>query len=627
MKHIFRILAGIFVLSVSVSAMATVTATLDRNNIALGDTARLSLQNDGNADGQPDIEPLKRDFNVLGSSHGSSMQIVNGHSSSQTILTLFIAPKHEGKIQIPALHWGAQQSAPLEMTVSGQLGNASSANSGNAGQAASNAPAESGALFFTTSLSQKQAYVQSALVLTMRLYVGAQISQASLDLPGTSDVIVKQLGKDQQTSENRDGHNYQVVERKYLLLPQRSGKISLKGPVLDAQVQDTSASDPMDIDSFFSSVFGRSSLGGMLGAMRPIHLMAKNIEFTVLPRPASATGSNWLPAQKLTLQENWRPESGPLHVGEPMTRHLQLSAAGLTGAQLPDLGSLMTVPDGFKMYPDQAKTDDQLNGNTMTGNREQDIAIIASNPGKYTLPALHLSWWDTLNDVQREADLPARSLEILPAIAGQKTALVPPSDHQANALNLLGPAISGGKQISLSSRLAPWQWISAALGVLWLVTMLAWWRSSNSSKKATPIVAASKMEPTNTGASLDSVAMAASSADLQPPLEKANAFKLSTSSSLRSLQLACRNNDPLSARQHVLEWAAGFWPDAAPRGLTEVAQRLDDVRYAGPLQQLDRACYIDQSGWQGEALALAFAAPPRHAKPEKKAEIIPDLYL
>ena len=212
MKYIYRILFALTVSTFALPALASVTATLDKSNVASGETVQLQLQHDGTTDSPPDLAPLRNDFDVLGSSSGSNVQIINGHVSSQTQVTVLLSPKHDGTIQIPPLQWDGQQTAALELTVGG---------SGNAAAAGQPGPTsgESSHIFLTATLDQKQPYVQAADVLTVRLYADQPIFQASLDLPASSDVLVKQLGKDKQSSETRNGRNYQIVERKYLLCP------------------------------------------------------------------------------------------------------------------------------------------------------------------------------------------------------------------------------------------------------------------------------------------------------------------------------------------------------------------------------------------------------------------------
>jgi hypothetical protein len=197
------------------------------------------------------------------------------------------------------------------------------------------------------------------------------------------------------------------------------------------------------------------------------------IVLDVRPRPASVTGQDWLPAQHVRLEESWRPDSGAFRAGEPITRQLRLSALGLTAAQLPDLAARMPLPDGIKAYPDQAKLNNAQQDGSVSGSREQDIALIASRPGRYQLPALHLTWWDTTRNSPREAILPARTLEILPGVAGAEAAPPPvtraptasPAEPSSSTLAFPLP-IAGARSTAF-----PWPWLSLVLGLLWLATL------------------------------------------------------------------------------------------------------------------------------------------------------------
>lgn len=585
MKNAFRIIAAVLAFGASLAAWATVTASLDRDHLAAGETVRLLLQRDGSADGEPDLAPLKRDFEVLGSSRGSSIQIINGRASSQTQVDLVLAPKHDGTIRVPPLQWGGEMSPALELTV------------GGAGAAAPGAAAAgSSQVFLTATPDRNQAYVQAAVVLTVKLYADQPLYDASLELPASADVLVRQLGEDKHGSESRNGRGYQVIERKYLLFPQHSGQVHLGGPVLDAKLADIRNDDPFGDDPFFGKVFGSLRLPGFMNATRPVHLNGKPVELNVLPRPAGATGSDWLPAQNVTLEDGWRPENTSVRAGEPLTRHLRLAALGLTGAQLPELNTLMTVPDGIKSYPDQSRVEDKAQGATILGSREQDIALIARQPGRYLLPAVHLAWWDTLHDVRREAVLPSRTLDILPAVAGAGD---PPASQTAKAVQPISPPLGVPAPAAMEQAAAaqgpPWPWISLALGLAWLGSLFAWWRSS----RRTP--------PQG-----------------KPP-DDAAPVVVDGGTAIKALRRACRDNDPRAARRHLLAWAAGAWPAPPALGLNALSRRLDDPRLAAALRELDRACYTD-SAWSGEFLAASFPVPRANASAPEPRAVLPDLY-
>ena len=585
MKTRFYSVIALLAFCFNVQALAAVTATVNKNNLAPGDTLQLRIQRDGSADGQPDLSALKKDFDVLGSSRGSNVQIINGQMSTQTQVTVLLAPKRTGKIQIPPLQWGNEHSASIELTV-GVNGGGGAAQQGGAQKADDNS-----LVYLTTTLDQKQPYVQAAVVLTVRLHAGESLYQASLDFPASSDVLIKPLGKDVQTNETRNGREFQIIERKYLLFPQRSGKLSLNGPVLDAQIPDNNRKDPFD------HIFRQMPFGGMVNATRPIRVRAKPIELNVLPRPASAGSTAWLPAQKVTLEENWRPDMSTIHIGEPLTRQFRLEALGLTGAQLPDPSSFMTVPEGIKAYPDQAKVTDKPQGNSVLGSRDQNIALIASRTGRYELPAVHLSWWDTTRNEKREIILPAHTLEVLPAVAGSSAMTMSPVGTESSLLLPQGEQSNAIGQVGKFANNPVWMWLSLILGILWLGTSVAWWRARHRVHAQRPekIVAEKKNVPSRGG------------------------------SEFKALKLACLNNDPQAARQHMLAWAGTIWPDAPPRGLNELAHQYEDANFVEALRQLDRACYTGGT-WYGALLLKSLPNAPIQAAAKESKHVLPQLY-
>src|SRR5512135_435152 len=258
MKNIFRISIALLFLGLGLPASAAISAWLSHDQVGPGETVQLTLQHDGQTDSQPDLSPLRQDFDILGRSSGSSIQIVNGKMTAQNQLTLVLSPKHGGKLQVPALQWDGQSSPALNLTV------ANSPTQQNGGNTAGATGTDH--VFLTATLDSKQPYVQAADTLTVRLYTDQPLYQANLELQPSNDVLVQQLGQDSQSTTTRNGRSYQVVERKYLLFPQRSGHITLDGPVLNAQVQDGASGNPFGSDPFFGNVFGQNPFGGMLNA-------------------------------------------------------------------------------------------------------------------------------------------------------------------------------------------------------------------------------------------------------------------------------------------------------------------------------------------------------------------------
>jgi hypothetical protein len=557
-------------------ALADVRASLDASQIAAGETVQLTLEHDGRTSGQPDVTSLQQDFDILGTSSSTMVQLVNGSFSEKTEVVLTLAPKVTGHLTIPPLVWDGEQSQPLSLDVTGPGGTGQPATAG--------APAAA-RVFMETSASPEQPYVEGAVRLTVRLFAAETLYHADLEMPESTDVVVKRLGSDESSEAERNGQSYQVVTRQYLLFPLHSGKLTLPGPVLDAEVAVTQPSSAFGRDPF-GGFFG-GPVGGMLRAVRPVRVSGNPIVLSVLPRPAAAVGSYWLPAREVTLSDAWNPAQLTAQTGDPVTVDLDLQAIGLTAAQLPDLSSLLSLPSGLKVYPDQPRLDDSTQDGKLVGSRDQTIALMADSPGHYTIPALTIKWWDTQANQPRTATVPARTLTILPAPGSTPAAASAPQTPavQSRPASIPPrhatppPAAQNPAPVRSPSE---WEWISIGLAVVWLSTLGAWLWSRRSRAAPRPASAATPPGPRQ----------------LRPDPAKEHA----------AFRAACQANDPHAARAHLLAWTAALW-GTTPAGINAVAARIGDTTVAELLRDLDRACYAG-GAWQGDALAAALTELP-----------------
>lgn len=581
------------------AAQAAVRASLDNDRIGTGDTVQLTLARDGQTDASPDLAPLKQDFDVLSVGRSSNVQIINGSLSSSVEAQIVLSPKHSGQLTVPAISWGGEISQPLTLTVSDAAGGTSSTSS-----------ATGASVFVSTKVDDQNPYVQGAVDVTVRVYTAEQLYQASLDFPSGNDVLVQQVGSDQNSNTEKNGRQYQVIERHYVLFPQHSGQIRLPGAVLAGQVpvrirDDSSGNDP------FADLLGAAN--GMAGT-KPIRVHGDPIVLDVRPRPAASGSGPWLPAQGVSLSAQWHPQSMQVHAGDPITLELRLQADGLTAAQLPDLSTMLALPQGLKAYPDQAKLKNDAQDDLVLGSRDQNLALIADRPGRYVLPALHLSWWDTKADQARDVEVPAQTLDILPAAGG--AAASAPTVAAAAAARATGgaeppasapaPIESIWRQLRNADR--PWILVSVGLGLLWIVTMLGWWISRRRPPRETAAPTASAPVPASapprpeTAPARSAPAAPASVVPTAKPVDAAGARK--------KFHEACGRHDAPAARHRLLAWIAAAWPEPAPAGLSAFARKLSNPAQIEALAELERACYAG-ADWNGENLASLFKDLPR----------------
>jgi hypothetical protein len=118
-----------------------------------------------------------------------------------------------------------------------------------------------------------------------------------------------------------------------------------------------------------------------------------------------------------------------------------------------------------------------------------------------------------------------------------------------------------------------WRYVSEALAVVWLVTVILWWWS------ARPKSGPREPEPI--------------------PLHRQQA------KSLKAARKAALLDDAAALRVAMLEWARLQWPDNSPRSIGEIATRVSSP-LSDELIKLSGASYgPDHQAWSGAAVAKA----------------------
>ena len=564
-------------------AYASVTAALSNTQIATGTTVQLTLTYDGLTTSEPQLAPLRRDFDILASSSSTSVQFGTGGNAERSQVILTLAPKRTGSLTIPPLAWDGEQSAPLRLTVSG---------GGGAGR-----PGAGGAapIFIVSRTRPAAPYVQAQVHLTVQIYTDEQLYHASLAFSGDRAVLVKHIGADQYGTVVRNGRVYRVITRRFVLFGLHSGRIRLAGPVLEAEVAAHARTSPWS-----SNAFG-GFFGGLMQALHPVEVHGDPIVLSVRPRPSGARGRDWLPAQSVTLSARWSPHTDSVPAGDPLTLELDLKATGLTAAQLPNLAHRLRPPAGLSSYPDQAQLQNLPAGTGILGSRTQTIAFIADRPGRYVLPALTVHWWNTRTDRLQRATLPAQTLNVTPAVAGS-AASRPPSavapSAQPTPATAPAPGAAAKPPTPGSRRISRWQWLAGVLALLWVATLAAWLWSRRRRQRRRPVA---------------------------PPPPPRREARPDAAAERTAFHAACARNDAPAARRHLLDWMSGAWNVPATSlhplfaaGLEPHTQTL--------LQDLERACYGGGT-WAGLALAQALRdLPARQTGGRAERDTLPPLY-
>ncbi len=538
------------------TAQAGLEARLDRLEIQDNETATITLTTNQQTQGvTPDLAPLAQDFDVLHSGQSSQVQIINGRQTASTTWSIIVAPKRTGKLSIPPLQVGADSSPRLSLMVR------------SAKKVDKDGQVVLGDEFLEVSVEPETAYVQSQLTYVLKLHHTGNLRSGSISPPSPANAQVQKLGEDVSYTTRRENRQYQVIEQRYAIFPEQSGTLAIppitfQGAVFDPKQRRSRLSSPFD--NMFNDNRNKS-----------LRLRSEPLSVEIQARPADFPGNDWLPASGVVLHEKWSENPVKFQVGEPVTRTLILQARGLLAEQLPDIEQ--SLPPSLKAYPDQAKLESGLEGKTLIGQRQQNIALIPTQAGSLTLPAVEIPWWDVQQQKTRYARLPERVVEVLPAAASAQTPntttapVTPVTEWPPMPAQALNPQLE--PQIITVESAGWWPWLSAALGLGWLATLLLWWFKPRAAAPAAqhpaPVVDAS-------------------------PQRRA---------ALKALEQACQAQHAENARQALLQWARARWTHTAFNNLGSVATRLSSDAAKQALADLDRYLYTstDAQSWDGQA--------------------------
>lgn len=570
-KFLQRVVFLFFVgLMFSNSVQASITAQLDRTTINEGETFTLNITSSDGNKSQPDVSVLQKDFDVLGTGQKSMIQIINGSVQSQHSWAITLSPHHSGTLTIPPVPVGNETTNALTVTV---LPAGANFKQGSA-------PSD---VFIEVTAKPDKAYVQSQIIYTVRLYYDTPLRQGTLSEPSLDNAIVQKLGKDTQFETQRGGRTYTVIQRRYAIFPQRSGKLQIPSVVFDGDINDPSAQTG---DPFFDS---------FNPATRHIHLRSRTLDLQVAGQPENYQGANWLPAQHIQLEQTWSPKHPQFRVGEPVTRTITIHAKGLAASQLPDLS--MPNIKNLKLYPDQAQTKDIPAGDTLESTREQKIAMIPTQAGMLTLPAIHLKWWDTTTQQERVASLPAQTIEVLPSATTDSSANNNASSTQSpvdnttskQQLSTIKPTTTApsNSTVITTAENKPWAWIilAAFFAIAWVFTLIFFLRRQPH-KRAQKAVPKEEQQPEQITA--------------------------------KQVRLACRLNDPQAVKHALLIWARKYWTETPPLSLGAIVTRLESDPMAQEIDMLDKSLYAaNRTDWRGEKLLQTFEVFRKQSSKDK----------
>jgi len=526
-------------------ACAQVTAKVNRTSMVIDETLTLTITKDGTSFfSDPDLEPLTKDFKVLGQSQSSNTRIINGSASSSVEWHVALSPRRTGKLEILPISLGKEKTNALSVRVR---------EANQPTTRAENAP-----IFIETEVDADSVYVQSQVILTLRLFAAVEARIIDPPDPEIEDVLVKRLG-DSSFDKMVNGKSFKVFERKYAIFPQKSGTLEISPFVVDIILPSRQRS---------RSLFDQFTTRG-----ENIKLRSKADKITALEKfPEYPDAAVWLPTSILAVDDKWNNNSQELKVGESTTITISLTAEGLMGEQLPPIG--FQESDGLKLYQGKAEVENIITANGINGVREESIALIPTQAGTFELPEIRIPWWNKILGKIEYAVVPARQLVVKGPSVGTE---LRDNDNIAVGDSSQGDVDKLSLQPVVQSQSTALIILSSFLAVGWLITLYLLIITRRQ------VLLHGKMRKH----------------------EMLEDFTLKEKEAFIALSKSCKENSPLAARKDFMSWVQAFNPEVKIQTFSDVEKVYSDRDFAMQLKELDRLLYdFSESSdqWQGSRL-------------------------
>ncbi len=552
---------------------AEVTAFTARTVLSIDETFVLEIKSENNS-GDPDLAELEDSFQIMGRSQSQNYSLINGHASRTHSWNITLLPKKTGELTIPAINVGSESTNAIHLVIKKQ---SSTPAVGGKEVFVRMSVAEIGAI----AEENRSYYVQQQIIVTIKLFHRIRFLNATLSELELPNTVIEKIGNDANYTKSISNHRYNIIERKYAIYPQQSGALTIPAITFSGHAE---------ISQNFS-LFSRPG--------RQIISRTKPLTLNILPVPDTYTGKNWLPAESLEIESEIIEDTQSITAGEAITRRIIVRAKGLLGSQLPV--TTVASSNKIKTYPDKEKLSNQLINGQVIGVRQDTVAIIPLKSGPFTLPEIKINWWNTITNQQETTRLPVQTFFANNDSSNTKTetdsknqpAAIKPEQRVENNQQPSGSEPQKIKTIekiiyqetSITKNI--WFWISVALFVLWLVTLILFLNAASKSKK----IRRQKLDN--------------------------NADTKHHKNYLQSVYNACLENDANETTKTLILWAKYYYKQPLLSGLSTIIQLVNDEDLIHAINTLESSQFSqDKQSWDGRALIEAL----KHCIGQDKAQ-------
>lgn len=323
----------------------------------------------------------------------SSFQIVNGHTSSSSSMTITYVARatKRGTFTLPSAQ--ANVGGHVVSSHHARIVAVGSSRASSSGGSANNEDEEMEArhrspstgrladdLFIRVTANKKHVHEQEPILLTYKVYTLLDLTQLDGKMPDTKGFHTQEVKLPQQKTfhkETVNGRTYNCVTwSQYVMYPQMTGQLEIPSITFHGIVMEE-ARDPI---SFITG-------GGYQEVRRDIKAPGMKIQVDPLPaKPAGFSGG--VGHMNISAQLN----KTDVKAGDPINLRLVVSGVGnLKLVKQPDV----VFPADFDKYDAKVTDKTSLTANGVEGNMVYDILAVPRKEGTYTIAPVVFTYYDT----------------------------------------------------------------------------------------------------------------------------------------------------------------------------------------------------------------------------------------
>jgi len=352
----------------------------------------------------------------------NNYQVVNGKasSSSSTTFTYVLSATKKGKYTLPGaavvVKGRTYRSRPATVQVTEGSGSPASgprhpADEENVQIQKAGTRVTNRDIFLTVTANKRKVYEQEPIVLTYKFHarVGVGLSNIMLKKkPDLNGFLAQEVPLPSNLAPTTATHNGVLYKEgtnlQYVIFPQKTGKLKIPALSFDCEVVQQDMSVDL-IDAFFN--------GGGHISLR-VQRSTPELEIEVLPLPTPKPSNFSGGVGKLAIK-------GELLTPHPATNEISTYRIVLAGAGNMKLIKAPTVvfPKDFETYAPKTTEETKLTADGIAGKVVYDYTFAPRNQGKYTIPAVEFTYFDSESNGYKTIRTQPQAIEV---VKGKRTA-------------------------------------------------------------------------------------------------------------------------------------------------------------------------------------------------------------